>query len=80
MVLLFFSAYVCHQYDFTFSPYGSGKISNHYIISGFVKICDNNEYIPVCRDGVSDISLHYICASRYGYYGQLLKGHCPFDY
>ena len=71
LIIILFLDNVCYQRDLTFTAGGNGRINNNNIQSGFIEICDNNEYIPICRDGASNISLRYICA-RSGYYGQLL--------
>ncbi|XP_019854703.1 PREDICTED: uncharacterized protein LOC109583711, partial [Amphimedon queenslandica] len=52
--------------------YGSGRLNNNqYLVTGYPQICVTYDYIPICRDGVSEEELRYICY-RTGYYGYTL--------
>lgn len=50
--------------------YGYGNLNNNqYLVTGYPQICVTYDYIPICRDGVSEEELRYLCY-RSGYYGK----------
>ena len=47
-----------------------GRIGKSFVVTGYAQICDKQNYIPICRDGISNESLHFICAQYPGFYSK----------
>ena len=68
--MLLLGPYSCSIYSPSLRSPGSGVIDNVQFITGYAEICVGYTYIPICRDGISNESLRYVCTQHYGYYGK----------
>jgi hypothetical protein len=71
IITCFQSSFTCSLYQAQISDGGSGSFDNDYTRNfgtGYAEVCNGTNYIPICRNGITDEELRYICSQR-GYYG-----------